>query len=93
MVVDRRRAGAPAAEAGLKRGDVIIAVDGQPVDDAEGVGFRLGVKPLGGVASLTVLRAGRNAESLPLKLAAAPEDAAARRDHASKAARRSRAPR
>jgi len=36
----------PAAEAGLKRGDVIIAVDGQSVDDAEGVGFRLAVKPL-----------------------------------------------
>ena len=45
-------AGSPAAEAGLKRGDVIVRVDGQTVDDAEGVGFRLGVKPLGGVASL-----------------------------------------
>jgi S1-C subfamily serine protease len=49
----------PAAEAGLKRGDVITAVDGQSVDDAEGVGFRLGVKPLGGAASLAVLRNGR----------------------------------
>src|SRR6202522_3616495 len=33
--------GGPAAEAGLKRGDVIIAVDGQAVDDSGGVGFRL----------------------------------------------------
>ena len=41
----------PAAEAGLKRGDVIAAIDGQSVDDAESVGFRLGVKPLGGSAS------------------------------------------
>jgi Do/DeqQ family serine protease len=62
----------PAAQAGLKRGDVITAVDGQSVDDAEGVGFRLAVKPLGGAAALSILRGGRPL-SLPLKLAAAPE--------------------
>ena len=62
----------PALEAGLKRGDVITAVDGQNVDDAEGVGFRLAAKPLGGAATLTVLRGGRTL-SLPVKLAAAPE--------------------
>ena len=42
----------PAAEAGLKRGDLITAVDDQNVDDAEGVGFRLAVQPLGGSARL-----------------------------------------
>ena len=52
-----RREG-PAAEAGLKRGDVITAVDGQSVDDAEGVGFRLAVKPLGGAAALSFCAAG-----------------------------------
>jgi Do/DeqQ family serine protease len=62
----------PAAEAGLKRGDVITAVDGQTVDDAEGVGFRLAVKPLGGAAALSILRNGR-ALNLSLKLATAPE--------------------
>ena len=62
----------PAFEAGLKRGDVITAVDGQSVDDAEGVGFRLAVKPLGGAATLSVLR-DRRILTLPLKLAAAPE--------------------
>ena len=62
----------PAADAGLKRGDVIESVDGLPVDDAEGFGFRLGVKPLGGLAKLTVLRDGRTLE-LPLKLVSAPE--------------------
>ncbi len=65
-------AGGPAAEGGLKRGDVITAIDGQPVDDAAGVGFRFGVKPLGGAATLTVLRAGKPTE-LSVKLAAAPE--------------------
>jgi Do/DeqQ family serine protease len=62
----------PAAEAGLKRGDIITAVDDQNVDDAEGVGFRLAVQPLGGSARLSILRSGRSL-TLPLKLAAAPE--------------------
>jgi len=65
-------AGSPAADAGLKRGDLITDIDGQPIDDAGGVDFRLGVKPLGGTASLTVLRAGKSIVA-PLKLAAAPE--------------------
>ncbi len=64
--------GSPAAEAGLKRGDVITAIDSQPVEDAESVGFRLGVKPLGGSARLATLRDAR-ALDLSLKLRAAPE--------------------
>ena len=48
---DRRRR--RRRKPGLKRGDVITAIDGQPVDDSGGVGFRLGEKPLGGVAALT----------------------------------------
>src|SRR5450432_1236021 len=39
--------GGPAAAAGLKRGDVIAAVDGQEVEDSGGVSFRLGEKPVG----------------------------------------------
>jgi Do/DeqQ family serine protease len=62
----------PAARAGLKRGDVILKIDGQDVDDAEGVDFRLGVKPLGGVASLSLIRDGKTVVA-PLELAAAPE--------------------
>jgi Do/DeqQ family serine protease len=64
--------GGPAAEAGLKRSDVITAVDGQEVDDGAGVGFRLAVRPLGGEAKLSVLREGKRIE-LPLHLTAAPE--------------------
>ncbi len=71
LVVDVVARG-PAATAGLKRGDVIASIDSQAVDDAESVGFRLGVKPLGGSASLKVLRDGQ-ALDLPLKLASAPE--------------------
>jgi Do/DeqQ family serine protease len=64
--------GGPADEASLKRGDVITAIDGLAVEDAGGVGFRLAVKPLGGVAAMTVQRAGKTL-ALPIKLAAAPE--------------------
>jgi Do/DeqQ family serine protease len=62
----------PAADAGLKRGDLITAVDDQSVDDAEGVGFRLAVQPLGGSAKLSILRSGHEL-TLALQLAAAPE--------------------
>ena len=62
----------PAAEAGLKRGDVIVSVDGQIADDPEAVGYRLATKPLGGVASLGVLRGGKKIVA-PMKLVAAPE--------------------
>jgi len=64
--------GGPAAQAGLKRGDVVIEVDGQAVDDPESLGYRLGTKLVGGVATLNVQRNGRKV-ALPLKLVAAPE--------------------
>ncbi len=62
----------PAAKAGLRRGDVILQIDGQDVDDAEGLNFRIAAKPLGGVASLSLLRDGKTIAA-PLQLAAAPE--------------------
>ncbi len=62
----------PAAEGGLKRGDVIMAVDSRQVADSGGVGYRLGARPLGGVATLTVRRDGKQI-NLPLQLMAAPE--------------------
>jgi S1-C subfamily serine protease len=62
----------PADQGGLKRGDVVTAIDGQGVDDAGGVGFRLGVKPLGGTATVTALRDGKTVTAT-VKLIAAPE--------------------
>ena len=66
------QANSPAAQAGLLRGDVITEVDGKEVDDPEGVGYRMGVRPLGGSVKMTVLRKGR-ATTLDVKLVAAPE--------------------
>jgi Do/DeqQ family serine protease len=64
--------GSPAADAGMKRGDIITAIDGQPIDDPEGLGYRFGTKPLGGTASFTVMRGGKKVVA-PVRLAAAPE--------------------
>ncbi|OYW98338.1 MAG: serine protease, partial [Bosea sp. 32-68-6] len=41
----------PAAEGGLRRSDVILAVDGVSVDDPESFGYRFATRPLGGVAT------------------------------------------
>jgi S1-C subfamily serine protease len=65
-------AGGPAAEAGLRRGDLITAIDVQSIDDPEGLGYRLATKQLGGTASLTYLRNGKPSTA-SLKLIPAPE--------------------
>jgi Do/DeqQ family serine protease len=67
-VVDR----SPAFDSGLKRGDVIVAVDGQEISDPDAFGFRFATKGLSGQISLSVLRAGKQI-LLPVKLGTAPE--------------------
>jgi Do/DeqQ family serine protease len=62
----------PAAEAGLRRGDVIVAVDGFDVSDPDAFGFRFATKGVSGQASLGVLRSGQRIV-VPVRLAAAPE--------------------
>jgi Do/DeqQ family serine protease len=62
----------PAATAGLKVGDLIVAVDGHEVDDPDVFGFRFGTRTLGGSVKLDVLRAGKRMQ-LELASIAAPE--------------------
>jgi Do/DeqQ family serine protease len=62
----------PADQAGLKRNDVIVALDGQSVDDPDAFGYRFALKGLGGQANLTVVRGGKRA-TLPVKLQTPPE--------------------
>lgn len=63
----------PAAEAGLKRGDAILAVDGQSVDNPDSFGYRFTLKGTEGQAPLTVLRGGKQT-TIPVKLAPPPEN-------------------
>src|ERR1700745_3632203 len=48
----------PAARAGLKAGDLIVSVDGQPVDDPNAFDYRFATQPLGGNAKLGIQRGG-----------------------------------
>src|SRR5882724_2194011 len=49
----------PAARAGLKTSDLIIAIDGQPVEDANAFDYRFATKAIGGSARLGLMRAGK----------------------------------
>ena len=62
----------PAAEAGIKRGDVILSVDGQPVDNPDAFGYRFTLKGTQGQAPLTVLRGGKPT-NLQVRLMPPPE--------------------
>jgi Do/DeqQ family serine protease len=64
----------PAARAGLKTGDLIMAIDGQSVDDQNAFDYRFATKSLGGHAQLGILRAGKEAK-LAVALETAPETA------------------
>jgi Do/DeqQ family serine protease len=60
----------PAARAGLKPSDLIVAVDGQPVDDPNGFDYRFATRPLGGTAQIDVQRSGREVKlAIPLETA------------------------
>src|SRR3984885_13270494 len=52
-------AGSPAARAGIKTGDLIVSVDGTPVDDPNAFDYRSGTKPLGGTAQVGISRQGK----------------------------------
>ena len=51
--------GGPADRAGLRRGDVVLKVEGREVFDNEALRFRIATQPLGQTVRLTVWRGGR----------------------------------
>jgi Do/DeqQ family serine protease len=62
--------GSPAARAGLKVSDLVVAVDGQTIDDPNAFGYRFATRPLGGVAQIEVRRGGKLVKlSVPLETA------------------------
>jgi Do/DeqQ family serine protease len=62
----------PAARAGLKTSDLIVAIDGQPVEDANAFDYRFATKPIGGSARLGIIRGGKEL-ALSVALEAAPD--------------------
>lgn len=62
----------PAEAAGLRVGDVVVAINGKAVDDAEALRFRIAMLPVGGSTSLSVIRGGQPL-SLQVRLEAPPE--------------------
>ena len=63
-------ASSPAARAGLKLSDLIVAIDGQTVDDPNGFDYRFATRPLGGTAQIDVQRAGKTVKlTVPLETA------------------------
>ena len=60
----------PAARAGLKLSDLIVAIDGQTVDDPNAFDYRFATRPLGGSAQVDVQRGGKTVKlSIPLETA------------------------
>jgi serine protease Do len=72
VIVKQTYEGGPADKAGLKVGDVLVAIDGKEVDDIQGVRFRIATLGVGEEVTLTVLRNGKE-DSLSLLLAPPPE--------------------
>ncbi len=62
VVITRVFENSPGAQAGLERGDVIVAMDGRPVEDRETFFQRLAGYTAGNRVRLRVLRRGKEAE-------------------------------
>ena len=62
----------PSAKAGLKVGDVVVAVNGKEVADSNTMKFRVATLRIGGKAEFTVMRRGQRV-TLSVPLQAAPE--------------------
>jgi Do/DeqQ family serine protease len=60
----------PAARAGVRTGDLIVAIEGVAVDDPNAFEYRFATKPLGGTTQLKVRRSGREVTlTVPLQTA------------------------
>ncbi len=63
----------PAGQAGVKVGDVVLAVDGREVFEPEGMKFRIATRRIGNTADIKILRGGR-VQTIKVKMIVPPED-------------------
>src|SRR2546428_6196358 len=68
----------PAKDAGIKPGDVIVALDGEPVEDVPQLQQRVGVKRPREAVQVTIVRNGGERKTVPVKLSRAPAEDEAR---------------
>src|SRR5271169_1902953 len=60
----------PAARGGLKSSDLIVAIDGQTIDDPNAFDYRFATRPIGGTSQIDVQRGGKTVKlTLPLETA------------------------
>lgn len=50
--------GSPAARSGLRAGDVVLAMNGTPIEHVDALGYRLATQPVGATATLDILSGG-----------------------------------
>ncbi len=74
VTVDNFTENSPAERAGLQPGDVIIALDGQPVDYTAQLQQRVAFKKPGEPVEVTVLRQGGVKKTYTVRLTAAPDE-------------------
>ncbi len=67
--------GAPASKAGIRSGDIIVEVNGEPIDDAKDLSRTIGSTAPGERVKIKIWRGGKNIE-LKVKLATLDEDMA-----------------
>ena len=73
VLLDAVEDGGPLDRAGLRQGDVVLAVDGRPVGDPLELRFRVSTKEIGGTATLDYWRDGKSLQAAA-RLEAPPED-------------------
>src|SRR5881227_3486002 len=74
LVEDFAPGQSPAKEAGLQPGDVIVALDGQPIDNTPQLQQKVGFKKPGETVDVMVLRQGGEKKTFTIRLARAPSD-------------------
>jgi Do/DeqQ family serine protease len=72
VIIDDIYPGGPAAEGGMRRGDIVVAVNGKRVEDPGSLRFRLATMKIGGETTVSVLR-DRQPLDLRVRLVAPPE--------------------